>query len=252
FPTDTFGSANYWVDVLFSQPAADTTPPTVTTTTPPAGATGVAVSTNATATFSESVQSSTISFTLTGPGNTPVPGALTYDDASKTATLNPNADLSPGVTYTASVSGAKDLAGNTMTAPVTWSFTTFSSTTTAYPSSVVVLTGTTRSGSAANLASDDGSYFQVNSAVETQTITSWYGVISNVPNAIGSLTVDYDGQNQRACTQTISLWRWTDSKWIQLDKRSVGPSDVSILGLTATGTLSDYVDGTTGNGDVRV
>ena len=55
FPSDTYNSANYWVDVVFSQ-SAGSTPPAVTTVTPGNGATGVAVSVAPTATFSEAVQ----------------------------------------------------------------------------------------------------------------------------------------------------------------------------------------------------
>jgi hypothetical protein len=103
--------------------AGDTTPPTVTGRTPAPGATGVAASSNVTATFSEPVQSGTIGFTLSGPGGA-VPAAVTYDGPSQTATLNPNADLATSTSYTATVSGARDTAGNPMTAPVSWSFTT--------------------------------------------------------------------------------------------------------------------------------
>ncbi len=124
FPTNTFQSANYWVDVVFNQTASDTSPPTVTGRSPAVNASGVAVSANVTATFSEPVQSGTISFTLTGPGGAGVPAAVSYDGPSQTATLNPNADLAASTTYTATVSGATDLAGNQMTAPTSWSFTT--------------------------------------------------------------------------------------------------------------------------------
>ena len=123
FPNATSNATNYWVDVVYSGNATDTTPPTVNTRTPASGASGVAVTTNATATFNEDVQPGTISFTLTGPGGS-VAATQSYDSASKTATLNPSADLSPGATYTATVSDAADIAGNAMTAPSSWSFTT--------------------------------------------------------------------------------------------------------------------------------
>jgi len=123
FPTSTYRSSNYWVDVVFSTTATDTVPPTVVGTTPAAGATKVAPSTAVTATFSEPINASSLSFTLRGPNNTAVPAAVTYDATSRTATLTPSAPLAQSTTYTASVSAA-DLAGNQMTAPVTWSFTT--------------------------------------------------------------------------------------------------------------------------------
>jgi hypothetical protein len=124
FPNSTFAASNYWVDVVFNQTATDSIPPSLTGRSPAPNATGVAASANVTATFNEPVQSATINFTLTGPGGAAVPAALTYDAPSQTATLNPNADLAASTSYTATVSGARDTAGNQMTAPITWSFTT--------------------------------------------------------------------------------------------------------------------------------
>jgi hypothetical protein len=124
FPTNAWASANYWVDVVFSDTtAADTTPPAITSRTPASGATGVAVTARPTATFGEAVQANTISFALRDPSGGLVASSTAYDAATRTATLTPAAALSAGTTYTATVSGAKDLAGNTMTAS-SWSFTT--------------------------------------------------------------------------------------------------------------------------------
>jgi Bacterial Ig-like domain len=105
----------------------DTTPPTVTATSPADGATGVAVGSDVTATFSEPMDAATVpgAMTLTA-GGASVPADVTYDAATRRATLNPSGDLAPGTTYTARVSGAKDLAGNTVVEK-TWSFTTASS-----------------------------------------------------------------------------------------------------------------------------
>ncbi len=124
FPTSTFASTNYWVDVLFTTTANDTTPPTVTAETPAPNATGVSTTTTVTATFSEPVQPSTISFVLKDSSNNTVASTVSYNSSTNTATLTPNAALANAATYTATVSGAKDLAGNAMTSPVTWSFTT--------------------------------------------------------------------------------------------------------------------------------
>jgi hypothetical protein len=128
FPTSNNGKAtNYWVDVLFSPTAGDSTPPGVISQSPAPGATMIAPTTNVTATFSESVQASTIVFTLKDSSGNPVADTLGYDDSTHTATLTPSAALSLATTYTATVSGAKDLSGNLMTAPVVWSFTTVAS-----------------------------------------------------------------------------------------------------------------------------
>jgi len=112
--------------------ATDTTAPTVTQTTPAGGATGVAVDTTATATFSEAMDPATVTastFTLLQQGSqTPIQAGVSYDVAARTATLTPAASLQAGATYTATVkggaSGAKDLAGNALAADVTWSFQT--------------------------------------------------------------------------------------------------------------------------------
>ncbi|MFD2077536.1 DUF4082 domain-containing protein [Actinopolymorpha cephalotaxi] len=121
FPTSTYRSTNYWVDVVFSPSAADTTKPTVTDVQPAGGSTGVLPGTPVSATFSEDVQQSSVTFTLTGASA--VPAALSYDPSTRTATLTPDAPLATSTTYTARLSGAADGSGNVMD-PVTWTFTT--------------------------------------------------------------------------------------------------------------------------------
>ncbi len=107
-------------------PPPDTTRPTVTASTPANGATGVAVTANATATFSEAMSASAVeqAFTLAQQGSaTNVPATVTL--SGSTATLNPTADLAAGTTYVATVgTAAADTAGNTLSAPSTWTFTT--------------------------------------------------------------------------------------------------------------------------------
>jgi hypothetical protein len=98
----------------------------VTAKSPPSGATGVATSTAVTATFSEPVQNvsgSTVKLKLAGT-TTVVPSTVTYDSATKTATLKPDAALSAGTKYAVTLtSGIKDLAGNSLKS-TSWSFTT--------------------------------------------------------------------------------------------------------------------------------
>ncbi|PKH44211.1 Ig-like domain-containing protein [Nocardioides alpinus] len=122
FPDQSFNSENYWVDVVFED-GPDTTAPTVTARTPAPGATAVSVGANVTTTFSEPVQQSTLGLELRGPGGALVAGATTYDAATRTATLDPTANLTATTTYTATVTGVRDTAGN-LVAPVSWTFTT--------------------------------------------------------------------------------------------------------------------------------
>jgi Big-like domain-containing protein len=110
----------------------DTTPPTVVSVTPASAATGVSRLTLVTATFSEALTASTITtstFLLVNTAtSTAVAATVTYDAASKTATLKPSQALAARTTYTATVvggtTGVTDLAGNRMTSNYVWSFTT--------------------------------------------------------------------------------------------------------------------------------
>jgi hypothetical protein len=110
----------------------DTTAPAVGSVAPADGATEAALTDNAEATFSEAMDASTINgstFTLSKQGaTTSVAATVSYDAATKKATLDPDADLEAGATYTATLKGgaggAKDLAGNALAEDKTWSFTT--------------------------------------------------------------------------------------------------------------------------------
>ena len=115
-------SSNYWVDVVFATNA--NVPPAVTGETPVPNAEGVPTNTTVTATFSESVQSGTISFVLKDPSNNTVSAMVNYNDTTHTATLTPSAALSAATTYTATVSGATATNGSGTITPVTWSFST--------------------------------------------------------------------------------------------------------------------------------
>jgi Ice-binding-like/Bacterial Ig-like domain len=103
-------------------------PPTVISETPTGGVTGICASTVVTATFSEAMNPATINtttFTLTGPGTTPVTGAVTYDAASDTATFTPSSTLALSTLYTATITtGAQDTFGNALASNFAWSFTT--------------------------------------------------------------------------------------------------------------------------------
>lgn len=128
------GSApNPWTFTTGS--TSDTTPPTVTSTNPANAATGVAINTSINATFSEAMDPSTINtgtFTVAGPGVTPVTGTVTYNPISRVATFTPASNLAINSTFTARVTtGARDLAGNALVigaVPNPWTFITGSTT----------------------------------------------------------------------------------------------------------------------------
>src|SRR5207249_3915500 len=128
---DPTGNTMQTVSWSFTTSGPDVTAPTIVSKTPAPGAFAVPLNTVITATFSESLQFPTISFELKDANNNAEPASITYDDSTHTVLLAPAGEddagfaltLNPSTTYTLTLSGAKDLAGNTMQ-PVTWSFTT--------------------------------------------------------------------------------------------------------------------------------
>lgn len=100
--------------------------PTVISTNPGNAAVAVARNQNITATFSTAMNPTTLtstSFTLTGPGSTPVAGSVTY--SGTTVSFNPTTDLNDSVLYTATITtGAKNVAGTSLAANYVWTFTT--------------------------------------------------------------------------------------------------------------------------------
>jgi hypothetical protein len=100
----------------------------VTSTSPVNLASNIAVNTLVTATFSEDVKASTVvgsNFTVMN-GLVAVPGVVTYDLPTKTATFASTVNLiGSGTVYTATIKKAvQDAAGNSLAADKVWTFTT--------------------------------------------------------------------------------------------------------------------------------
>lgn len=122
FPTSTFAGGNYWVDLIFN--TDDQLAPTVADHFPANGLESVATGTTIKAAFSEPVGPATIVLEVRRSDGTAVAGSLAYDAPTQTATFTPAAPLAAQGTHTVAVLAAKDMAGNPMTAPFSWSFTT--------------------------------------------------------------------------------------------------------------------------------
>jgi subtilisin family serine protease len=123
---------------------------------------------------------------------------------------------------------------------------------TANPGAVTIETGTARSGSAASLAAADSDLYSVNATRSFFTNTvAWYGRFTGVPATLANLRVTYQGRNSASCTQTVAIFRWSDSAWVTLDSRSVGTTDVLVTGLAPAGAPSAY-DSSGGELRVRV
>jgi Ice-binding-like/Bacterial Ig-like domain len=101
--------------------------PTVTATVPVNSATGVALNSSISATFSRAMDPSTLGTTTftVKQGTTTVPGLVTYAAATQTATFAPAAALGSSLVCTATITtGAKDSGGVALAADHIWTFTT--------------------------------------------------------------------------------------------------------------------------------
>jgi hypothetical protein len=132
FPTETYNSNYYWIDVVYNSSATDTSPPTIPSHSPASSATNVPASSTVSVVFSESMATdsiSTSSIQLRDASNTVVPATVSYDSITHTATLTPSAALTAGASYSATVLGGstdprvKDAAGNALASTANWSFT---------------------------------------------------------------------------------------------------------------------------------
>jgi hypothetical protein len=165
-------------------------------------------------------------------------------------TFRPSAALVAGATYTATVgTGARSAAGSPLAVAKSWSFRDVL-TVHANPGTVTTSAGTYRGGNAASLTSDNNAFYVVGSTT-TSPAAAFYGTLTGANNDLTSLAYAYQGKNSATATQVISLWNWTANRWDVFDTRSVGATEV-LVSKTASGTLANYVSGTTGTGSIRL
>ena len=119
FPNQDFKQTNYYVDAVYN--TDDTAPLVVSKAMPDPGASSISIATNLTATFSRSIDPSSVTFSLLDNSGQVVAGTKTT--GSKSVTFSPQQSLAPQTTYTATVT-ATAANGVTMAAPYQWSFTT--------------------------------------------------------------------------------------------------------------------------------
>jgi subtilisin family serine protease len=123
------GTPNRLLYAAATAPAPAPAPaPTVTATSPGAQSTAVAVASNVTATFSTDVQGvGAGTFVLRNAAGTAIPATVSYNASTRTATLDPAANLATDGTFTATLVGGstaiRDAAGTPL-ASASWTFTT--------------------------------------------------------------------------------------------------------------------------------
>ena len=160
------------------------------------------------ATFSEAVQSGTIGFVLRDSSGNVVPSSVSYNSSNFVATLTPNSPLAFSTAYTATLGGAKDLAGNTMST-VSWSFTTVAqaTTTTIWPSSATPAIPAATDSSSVEL----GVKFKSDTAGYITGIRFYKGT-GNTGTHLGNL---WDSSGHRLATATFASE--SSSGWQQVN-----------------------------------
>ena len=116
FPSNSYQQTNYWVDAVFS--LEDTSPATVTAVTPKSGASSVATTSVASATFSKPVDPASVTLQMIDPAQNIIAGTVSWDATKTKVTFNPVQGLAPSTAYTVTVNAG------TLAAPVQWSFQT--------------------------------------------------------------------------------------------------------------------------------
>ena len=118
--------------------------PAVTARTPVANAVDFPLGNTVSATFSEDVLGiDATTVTLATAAGTAVPATISYDAATRTATLDPTANLALGTTYKVSLSNAIHDASGSLLPATAWTFTT---------DAAPVITGRTPAVNATNVA----------------------------------------------------------------------------------------------------
>jgi len=207
FPNQTFNATNYWVDVVYNSNFVGVGAPGVTSATPVSGSTGAPLGSPVVANFNEAVVASSIKFTLQDPTGSSVAGTVAWNGTTNSASFTPSAALAQGTKFTATVSGATDSAGNAMTAPYSWSFTTMTCPCTIFSSSATPATPTANDGSAIEV----GVKFQADVSGYVRGVRFYKGS-GNTGTHVGSLWSS-TGQLMAQATftnETASGWQEVD------------------------------------------
>src|SRR5262249_48123367 len=140
----------------------------------------------------------TATFELRDSANALVPATVSYNSASKTATLQPSAALASSGTFTARViggsAGGKDLAGNALRATVT-------ATVPGADTSAPTVTSLTPANGATNVSAGTAVVAVFGEAVDASTITAATFELRDAANALITATVSYDSASKTATLQ---------------------------------------------------
>ncbi|WP_395399172.1 Ig-like domain-containing protein [Arthrobacter sp. UC242_113] len=178
--------------LLFTDPsAAVLTAPSVSALSPAANSTGAAVGANVSATFSSAVQGvANSTFVLRNAAGATVPAAVSYDAATRTATLNPEGLLNASQKYTATLTGGssaiRDAAGTPFVTG-SWTFTT-----------AAAPTVTARTPGSNGTAVAAGSNISATFSTAVQGITGSSFLLKNTAGTLVPATVTYNSTTRTA------------------------------------------------------
>ncbi len=117
------------------------------------------------------------------------------------------------------------------------------------PSAVTIVTGSLNSGGFGNLATNNSSYYVVNSTTSGTRVLDWYATlnITQAASTVTKLTISYDGKYSISRTQLLYLYNWATASWTQIDSRTVSTADV--LAIVAQASPASFISST---GQIRV
>jgi glucose/arabinose dehydrogenase len=178
---------------------------------------------------------------------TPFTRTLIMNSTTSVSATTPQALNGTSYNFLSWSDGGAQSHNVTITGPATYTAAySAAASTTAFPTSAVIDTGSLAGGSYASLAADDNNYLSVSSA--PNRVTSWYGRFTGIPQTLGLLRVTYSGGSAVSCPQTVAIYRWRDGSWVQLDSRTV-MAETLIADLAPPGPAADYVSA---GGELRV
>jgi len=229
-------------DQDFYTSTADVATPTVASQTPTDGATSQAITVSPTVTFSEAmdvdtVNTNTVQLRLYSDDSV-INSVITYVTGTYVATINPVASLSNNTQYYVWVTGAKDSAGNTVTAYATKADQDF--TTVAQGDGSLAVTGVTTTKS---YATADGTY--ANGWAWTFSIT--------VPTSETTFDMKFDDWISGSNTIAVA-----DNMRFYSVQAATAVDSSNAISITASGTysadmtLSSDLDATTAGRQIEV
>ncbi|MEO6462116.1 MAG: T9SS type A sorting domain-containing protein [Candidatus Eisenbacteria bacterium] len=154
-------------------------------------------------------------WTETGAGVAPNPA---WDTVANGVVLV-QADPGPGAAYTVSGSGFSHTWFNNGGVPPI--------NATEVAEGITLTKGSITVGDYTRLAADDALRVSISAGVSgNKYLTDWYGTVT-LDHPPLDLAITYDGNYTVSRTQTLWLWNWTTSAWVQVDQTTVSTTDVT-------------------------